>query len=190
MMGTAQPYLPWVSFNPRLQPKRSMPETGDAVVRFGKQLQPTPVEKTMMQRAVTVSRQSKDPNSKVGAVITGANDVVLSEDYNHFPPGIDESPSERWERPAKYEWTGHAEVNAICAAAKKGIALAGSRIYVNWFPCTPCARAVISCGIKELVGFTPDYNHPRWGNDFKFVKKMLDEAGIKMKLFPEPAYSP
>ena len=152
---------------------------------------PTATEKKFMRRAVEVSKQSKDPSSKVGVVITGVgrhSRTVLSEGYNHFPTGIDEGPAERWERPAKYDWIGHGETNAIGEAARKGAALDGARIYLNWFPCINCAKTVIASGIKELVAFTPDYEHERWGNDFKFVKKMLDEAGIQLRLFSEEQF--
>lgn len=51
--------------------------------------------------------------------------------------------------------TVHAEIKAIAHAAKHGVKLEGSTIYMNeWFPCSDCGKALIEAGIERLV--TPD----------------------------------
>lgn len=58
--------------------------------------------------------------------------------------------------------TVHAEMNAIVFAAKHGISLHGSEMWVSHTPCYQCARAIIQVGIKQIhwsldygdVGFT------------------------------------
>jgi len=187
--NSVQPFLPALSFGRRQHPESALsPLTQDVFVKFGakKADKPTDIEKQLMQRAIEISAQSKDPSSKVGVVIADDAGNVLSEDYNHFPPGIDDNMEirpERWERPLKYDYIGHGERNAIFEAAKKGVALDGSRIVLNWYPCINCAQAIISTGIKELVAVTPDFEHERWGKDFQFVDALLKEAGIKQRLF-------
>jgi dCMP deaminase len=47
--------------------------------------------------------------------------------------------------------TVHAEQNAICQAAKLGIALEGSTLYCRMTPCRICAMLIINCGIKRVV---------------------------------------
>lgn len=47
--------------------------------------------------------------------------------------------------------TVHAEQNAICQAAKRGIALEGSTLYCRMTPCRVCAMLIINCGIKRVV---------------------------------------
>lgn len=47
--------------------------------------------------------------------------------------------------------TIHAELNAICAAARFGISLDGSTVYMKLEPCEACARALIAAGIKRIV---------------------------------------
>ena len=47
--------------------------------------------------------------------------------------------------------TVHAEQNAICQAAKLGIALEGSTIYCRMTPCRTCAMLIINCGIVRVV---------------------------------------
>lgn len=44
----------------------------------------------------------------------------------------------------------HAEQNAILAAAKAGISLEGSELYVTLSPCIDCAKAVVMSGIKKV----------------------------------------
>jgi len=47
--------------------------------------------------------------------------------------------------------TVHAEQNAICQAAKLGIALEGSTLYCRMTPCRTCAMLIINCGIVRVV---------------------------------------
>lgn len=47
--------------------------------------------------------------------------------------------------------TVHAEQNAICQAAKLGIALEGGTIYCRMTPCRTCAMLIINCGIVRVV---------------------------------------
>ncbi|MDA3855266.1 MAG: cytidine/deoxycytidylate deaminase family protein [Candidatus Woesearchaeota archaeon] len=47
--------------------------------------------------------------------------------------------------------TVHAEQNAICQAAKLGVALEGSTLYCRMTPCRVCAMLIINSGIKRVV---------------------------------------
>lgn len=47
--------------------------------------------------------------------------------------------------------TIHMELNAICQAAKRGVAIDGSTMYVPYTPCSNCAKAILSSGIKRVV---------------------------------------
>ena len=47
--------------------------------------------------------------------------------------------------------TVHAEQNAICQAARRGIALDGSTLYCRMTPCRTCAMLIINCGIVRVV---------------------------------------
>ncbi|MCX6744025.1 MAG: cytidine/deoxycytidylate deaminase family protein [Candidatus Parcubacteria bacterium] len=47
--------------------------------------------------------------------------------------------------------TTHAEQNAICQAAKLGIAINGATIYAKMTPCPTCAKMIINAGIKRIV---------------------------------------
>ena len=129
-----------------------------------------------------IAEWSKDTNRKNGAVIVDDDNIVLSLGYNGFPRGCDDSIDNRYEKPTKYLFTEHAERNAIFHAAKKGISLSGSRMYMTMFPCSDCARAIIQSGITKIITPTPDVEHETWGPHFKASLMMLDEAGVEVIL--------
>lgn len=128
--------------------------------------------------AQLVASWSKDRSRKTGAIIVDARNVLVAVGWNGFPRGLDDEAPARHERPAKYQWTEHAERNAVYNAAAKGISTAGCRMYLSWYPCADCARAIIQSGISSLVAVEPDWSDPKWAADFKTVKEMLDEAGV------------
>jgi dCMP deaminase len=122
---------------------------------------------------------SKDPNTKVGTLIIDKESYhILSEGYNGFPRGINEKDQKRWERPTKYKYVSHSEANAICNAARHGISLKNSIAVITMFPCSTCTKLLIQSGITEIVTQKPDFNHHRWGEEFKVSNEMLVEAGI------------
>lgn len=136
--------------------------------------------KKFMDLAKHVATWSKDKNTKTGAVITDDEHRVLSVGYNGFPSGCDDNKVERYERPAKYLYTEHAERNAIYSAAKNGVSLKGSTMYIMWFPCADCGRAIIQSGVKKVICYEPDFNTEKWGELFKASLEMLTEAGIEV----------
>ena len=131
-----------------------------------------------MDLAQLVSTWSKDASRKTGAVIVDDRNVLVAVGWNGFPRGVDDDKPERHERPAKYQWTEHAERNAIYDAAAKGIGTRSCRMYLSWYPCADCARAIIQAGIVTIVAVEPDWNDPNWKQDFSVVKQMLFEAGV------------
>jgi len=45
----------------------------------------------------------------------------------------------------------HAEQNAICQAARRGIAIEGATLYCKMTPCRACAMMIINCGVVRVV---------------------------------------
>ena len=138
-----------------------------------------------MDLAKLVASWSKDKSTKVGAVIVDRRNVILAIGWNGFPRYVDDDVEERHERPIKYKWTEHAERNAIYNAASKGIEVLDSTIYIPWYPCADCARAIIQSGIVEVVVIEPDWDDERWGDDFKMVKEMFDEVQLYVRFYSE-----
>ena len=137
--------------------------------------------------ALLAAMRSKDPNTQVGACIVDSENRILSTGYNGFPAGCsdDEYP---WEREGgfcdtKYPFVVHAELNAILNARGKN--LTGSKIYVALFPCNECAKAIIQCGIKEILYLSDKYAQT---DGTLASKRMLKAAGIKFtQLLPRSA---
>lgn len=133
---------------------------------------------------------SKDPSTKVGALFMYPDSLqILSMGYNGMPRKIDETISERWERPQKYKWTEHAERNAIYNAACSGTPLRNSICVSTHFPCADCARGIIQSGCKMVIShdikeFESDNPEAaaRWKSDCDLSVEMLTEAGIQMML--------
>lgn len=132
------------------------------------------------EMAQLVSTWSKDTNTKVGAVIVDKDNIVLSQGYNGFPIGCDDSVKARYERPQKYMYTEHAERNAIYFAARNGVMIKGSRMYLTWYPCCDCCKAIIQSGISKIMCYEPDWNDDSWGESFRYTKEMLAEANIEV----------
>ncbi|MFA6824388.1 MAG: cytidine/deoxycytidylate deaminase family protein [Bacteroidales bacterium] len=74
--------------------------------------------------------------------------------------------------------TVHAEQNAICQAARRGIALDGATLYCRMTPCRVCAMLIINCGIKRVV-CEKKYQA---GEE---AEEMFKQAGIKLEFFCE-----
>ena len=138
-----------------------------------------------LRLALEVSTWSKDRSTQVGAVIVGDDRSPGPYGYNGFPRFIDDEKEERHIRPTKYDWTEHAERNAIYNAARMGVALKGSTIYVTHVPCADCARAIIQVGITRVVTDAACMKgafSERWSEAAEITREMLAEANISIEL--------
>jgi dCMP deaminase len=86
--------------------------------------------------AALVASWSKDPSTKVGAVIVRPDRTVASLGYNGFPRGVADTESRYEDRETKYQLVVHAEANAIISA---GESVKGMTMYGTLFPCCDCA---------------------------------------------------
>lgn len=154
-----------------------------------------------------VASKSKDRSTKIGSVIVGPDNEIRSTGFNGFCRGIDDKAIKeheqhwkgranfvnrpdpkveaRYERPAKYVWTEHAERNAIYNAARCGIQLKGCRIYVPGLPCADCARGIIQSGIVEVITRDSDDQGfmQRWTESNLISLEMFEEAGVDFYVF-------
>lgn len=141
-------------------------------------------DRRWMDFARHVATWSKDRSRKVGAVIVNDRQVSVSFGWNGFPRGVDDNVDERHVRPSKYLYTEHAERNAIFNAAAEGHSTRGCRMYLPWYPCADCARAIIQAGIIEIIAIEPDWQDPSYAADFAVVREMLAEAAVKVRFVP------
>lgn len=126
-----------------------------------------------LEMAQVVSKLSKDPNTKVGAIIVTEDGRPVSWGFNGFLAKVDEDliPKTREESEvelelgmnyegnhtstkmkamaSKYDFEFHAESNAIHFAGKSH--LVGSTLYVTFVPCAHCAKEIVRAKIKRVV---------------------------------------
>lgn len=131
-----------------------------------------------LQLAKFISEWSKDPSTKVGAVITDQNNRIVSVGYNGFPQDIPDDNRLK-DRETKYKIIIHGEMNAILFANRS---LKSCVLYTYPFmPCPRCASMIIQAGIKRVVSYN---NMPkRWENEFAISQNLFKEANIKLTLY-------
>ena len=127
--------------------------------------------------------QSHDPDTQVGAVARTVSGTWLVAG-NRLPEGIAYDPA-LCERPAKYQWLEHAERALVYRAAAVGVSLAGATMYLSWYPCVDCARALVAVGFKRVYCQSPDFDHPRWGDEFKVAQAVLAAGGLEVRELEE-----
>ena len=155
--------------------------------------------------AELASRRSKDPDTRCGAcIVDPIKQRIISVGYNGLPRGLDDdgidirfencpepflvnqlndSPVyDYWTKPDKYEFSVHAEENAILNCTE---CLDGCIIYVycdkGYYPCPKCARDIIQKGIVEVV-MPPPIEMNTAVYNWDFTKHMFKKAGIKIRI--------
>ena len=98
--------------------------------------------------AETVALKSKDPSSKMGCVIVDQNKRVVSLGYNGLIQGANESKMTLTERPMKYYFAIHSEMNALLFAYRD---LTGCTLYNRVATCENCLKYCLQAGIKRFV---------------------------------------
>ena len=129
-------------------------------------------------------QHSHDQDTQNGAVLVTSRQMIYAA--NCVPAGVNRS-EHRLSRPFKYDFIEHAERAAIHKAAATGAATAGATLYCPWFACTDCARAIVSAGIREVVGLIALRNATpaRWLLKVEMAEKMLEEAGVSQRLLAD-----
>jgi dCMP deaminase len=114
----------------------------------------------MFKQIVEITAQrSSCVRKQVGAILVKDNRII-SQGYNGPAAGINcpvcEGPG--------CSKAIHAEINAIVFAARAGVSIEGSDLYITLSPCVNCAKAIINSGIKNVY----------------FIEKYRDTAGIDL----------
>lgn len=136
-----------------------------------------PFHISMMRRARALADNSSDWWRQVAAVIV-RNGKILVEGYSQsYPtehnPYVDGNPRD-FIIAGTLGFLGktvHAEQTAIAMAARQGIILEGSDLYLNSFPCPPCAFSMGISGIRRCFA--------TGGNAYLDTAETLKKLGIK-----------
>ena len=127
-----------------------------------------------MRIAHLIAERSTCTRKKVGCVITTWEGAIITTGYVGSPSGLPHclevgciiGPNCGCIR------TVHAEQSAIAFAAKRGVALEDSILYVTLSPCVSCAMLIINSGIRKVV-YAEEYR------DISGINTLI-QAGIEV----------
>ena len=123
-----------------------------------------------------VAKLSKDPSTKVGAVIFDPKRRLVSAGYNGFARGVRDTEARLNDRETKYKLVLHAEKNAIMFATAP---LNGCTLVVTHPCCAQCAALVIQAGIAHVMFPQPSFEFAtRWADDLALTYQQFQEAGV------------
>ena len=132
-----------------------------------------------------IASKSKDKSSKIGAVLV-KDTQIISTGYNGFPMGVNDNVLDRHERPKKYHYVVHAEVNCLFLAARNGGCTNNCAVYTNVISCVECAKGMINAGIKKLIYHKQCQDQlekfpiEKWQEQKEIVETMLRESGVEL----------
>src|SRR3989338_2045134 len=131
-----------------------------------------------MKEAYRESERSSDWWRQIGAVLVKNKKIILwgnnkdlPSDYTPYQVGEVRDFFKAGER-HDLASTIHAEENIVAQAAKKGISLKGTSLYVTTFPCPVCAKLIALSGIKNIYFAEGGSNCD--------ARKVLEAVGIKI----------
>lgn len=151
-------------------------------------------DQTYMSIAHMIAKESKCVSYQVGAVIV-KDGRIIAHGYNGSPTGqknccdlhSSQVRPDMWAngyltstgRSEHHHWSNvneiHAELNAILFAARNGISIDGTTMYVTLTPCIHCAKSLVQSGIKQIIyDKFYDKNQDGWDD-------ILQNGGIEIK---------
>ncbi len=122
-----------------------------------------------MSIAILASKRSSCSRLNVGCIIIKDNRIVTTG-YNGFLRG---APHISRVLNNHEQATVHAEQNAICDAAFRGVNISNSVAYITHYPCLTCFKLLVASGINSI----------KYLNDYKndpLVKELADENNIQI----------
>lgn len=137
-----------------------------------------PFDAEMMKEAYGEAQKSGDWWRQVGAVLIQDKKILfraynkgLPTDHTPYQVGNVRDFFQAGER-QELANTIHAEERIVAEAAKHGISLQDTSLYLTHFPCPVCAKLIACSGLKNLF-------FGEGGSNFD-AKIVLDSAGVKI----------
>lgn len=138
--------------------------------------------------ALVVAQASKDPSTKVGAVVVDADNRILSTGYNGFPPGIEDTHERLHDREQKYPRVRHAEANALDRVDVRDAK--GATLYVTTPPCSNhgCSTYIVSKQLARVVAVVPTAEFANRWADVEVSRANFREVGIQYQEVTLPTW--
>lgn len=131
-------------------------------------------DRRFLELADHIAQWSKDPRTKVGAVVVDHKNRVVSMGYNGFPRGVFDFNERYDDRPTKHLYVAHAERNALDNAP---LMVEGCTLYSPLLPCHECAKSIIQKGITRVVSYYVDREDTF---NWNVTVRMFLEAGVEL----------
>lgn len=123
-----------------------------------------------------ISKWSKDPSTKVGALIVRDGKLPVSWGYNGPARTVDDEHTFFLDRENKLMMAVHAELNAILNANTD---LSGCTLYATHQPCSNCASTIVQKRIARVVWIMPEQEYAqRWSKSLELGEWQFNQAGI------------
>ena len=132
-----------------------------------------------------VAQWSRDPSTKVGAVVVGKNRNQIAIGYNGFPPGISDTDERLQDRAVKYRLIQHAERNVLDNAA---FDLDGATLITTLYPCDECAKSIVSKRIARVITPPMPQREP-WLTSAMWAELILREGGVELTLLRQVSFA-
>ena len=140
--------------------------------------QPPEPDVWFMKQVYLTAERSKDPSTKIGAVLVKDGNIIGSG-YNGFARKVLDLPERYNNRELKLKLVVHGEANAVLTCARMGISALGSTLYTQGVPCENCTKHIIQAGVKEIVVHNQWQSSGRWPDDLS--KMMIKEANVSLR---------
>ena len=116
---------------------------------------------------IATSERSPCERLKVGCLLVKDNRII-SQGYNGFLAGCEHKSIVRDNHE---QATLHAEQNAICDCAKRGVSCKNAVAYITHYPCVICTRLLLAADISEIK-YIDDYKNDELVSYFCNEKKV------------------
>ena len=152
----------------------------DQIVASTRQARRESWDQYFMQLATVVAQRSTCERATVGALLVVDHRIIVTG-YNGSisgDPHCDDAG--HLMRDGHCIRTLHAEMNAILQCAENGVSTRGAAVYVTYYPCLNCTKALIQAGVTRVY-YAHDYR-----ND-PYAVQLFEEHHIKTTLVTVPA---
>ncbi|MFD1440662.1 deoxycytidylate deaminase [Lacticaseibacillus hegangensis] len=152
----------------------------DQIVASTRQARRESWDQYFMQLATVVAQRSTCERATVGALLV-VDHRIIATGYNGSisgDPHCDDAG--HLMRDGHCIRTLHAEMNAILQCAENGVSTRGAAVYVTYYPCLNCTKALIQAGVTRVY-YAHDYR-----ND-PYAVQLFEEHHIKTTLVTVPA---
>lgn len=129
-----------------------------------------------LDMAELVASWSKDPSTKVGAVIFDIDNRIISTGFNGFARRVPDLDHMLENREVKYPLVIHAEHNAVLFARRD---LEGCSVAVTHQPCARCTSVMAQVGIKK-IHYRNALDETRWGAEVELARFICAQSGVQL----------